>query len=116
LKVTWHKGRIATQEERGEDFETDSLVVDEDDENRNWGIYIPEKGGEIHVSEFAPEMDVTLLHELFHAIFDTTGGMNMVSLPVEECLVTGLSFGLIEALKRNPVLRDWVYEQTGGKL
>lgn len=66
----------------------------------------------IHVDPTLPESRkrVILVHELLHAILD---GMNVVlSLEMEEQIVTGMAVVLTEVLQDNPKLVEYV---TNGK-
>lgn len=57
------------------------------------------------------QLAATMLHEVFHAIFHHTGQRDGVAGKTEEPVVSALAYGLVDVLKRNPKLFDWLIEQ-----
>ena len=98
LKVTWHTGFL----ESDDDYHvTDSADGD-------YGYCIFPDGVRLHVSERAPDVAETLLHECLHAALFRMGHHRLLEHSVEEAVISGVSSAVIELLRRNRGLGEWL--------
>ena len=70
----------------------------------------------IHVSEHSDDMGATLLHEALHAVTRTSGVYRIMGdRDGEEAIVSAMSRGVIELLRRNPGLTEFLVNPDKAK-
>ena len=101
IPVKYHKAYL-TCDEAG-----DGVV--EITEDGDIGMMTLANAWTIHVSEHSADHGITMLHECFHAIMRTTGTNRLLdSREAEECIVAGFSQAVVELLRRNPGLAEYL--------
>jgi hypothetical protein len=100
IPVKWHTAFL--------DYD-DACQVIENEGDGDFGAMKLADEWVIHVSEHSYDMPITLMHECLHAVMRTTGAYRLLdSREVEEAIASGFSQAIVELLRRNPGLADYL--------
>lgn len=100
IPVTWHEQFIGCEDNEN--------VVSGEDEG-NFGFLTVVGGFRIHASEKSVDEAECLMHEALHAMLRMNGASPAVlSGDEEDAVVKGLAFSIIEMLRRNPGLTEFL--------
>jgi len=101
IPIRWHHHYLACDE--------DNAIVTDCIDDGDLGMMTLTDAWIIHISERSPDQPITVLHEALHAAMRTTGGYRLLDgREDEEAIVTGFSEAVVELLRRNPGLSEYL--------
>jgi hypothetical protein len=101
IPIKYHNGYVQCTD--------DNVTVIEDMSDGDFGMLILSDKWKIHASNRSNDLPVTILHEAIHAMTRTTGVYRLFdNREVEETVVSGLSQAIVELLRRNKGLADYL--------